>query len=83
MILKSPEGPEILHSSEHRLSPFEGAQNSRINLNRQRSIDYLTGCSPTSAVAAASYFNKNFDENGYVFDGVKIEVNILKFFLNL
>ena len=32
------------------------------------------GHSPSTVTA--SYFNSNFDENGYVFDGVKIDVKI-------
>ena len=49
------------------MSPFEGERNS-IKLK----FDYLKSFSPS---AGASYFSQNFDENGYVFDGVKIEID--------
>ena len=35
--------------------------------------------SPTTTIGA-SYFSSNFDENGYVFDGVKIDVNFVNLF---
>ena len=53
------------------MSPFEGERNS-VKLK----FDYLKSFSPS---AGASYFSQNFDENGYVFDGVKIDV-IIYFF---
>ena len=65
-----------------RQSPFEGTSSS-LNVVSGEFFSKLTDTShipdrysPTTA--AASYFNANFDENGYVFDGVKIEVNIFQ-----
>ena len=49
------------------VSPFEGDRPSL-----KQSADFLKSFSPSTA---ASYFNANFDENGYVFDGVKIEID--------
>jgi hypothetical protein len=39
-----------------------------------KKFNYLID-SPTTS----SYFNSNFDENGYVFDGIKIDVTFKKF----
>jgi hypothetical protein len=52
------------------MSPFEADQKKKFCYERQKSTD-LMSYSPSGA---ASYFTQNFDENGYVFDGVKIEV---------
>lgn len=51
------------------VSPFEADRNAG---TQSRLNDVLKSYSPS---AAASYFNQNFDENGYVFDGVKIEID--------
>ena len=36
----------------------------------------LTNVGASPSTVTASFFNANFDENGYVFDGVKIDVII-------
>ena len=40
---------------------------------RKSSIE-PTNANNSPSANAASYFNSNFDENGYVFDGIKIDV---------
>lgn len=54
-------------STIRAISPFEGDYN-----NKEKTSDFLKSYSPSTA---ASYFNQNFDENGYVFDGIKIEID--------
>lgn len=58
-------GPQRIRT----VSPFEG---DRSVGTQPRINDILISYSPS---ATASYFNQNFDENGYVFDGVKIEID--------
>ena len=54
------------------ISPFERSfEETHVQKSSTKLKDLITGFSPS---ATASYFNQNFDENGYVFDGVKIEV---------
>lgn len=51
------------------------AASNKINIPSKRTSlnGNLQSYSPTANIA--SFFNTNFDENGYVFDGVKIDVN--------
>jgi hypothetical protein len=49
------------------------------NSMRKSSIE-PTNANNSPTANAASYFNSNFDENGYVFDGIKIDVIYLDFF---
>lgn len=59
--------PDLLFRTIQTVSPFEGDRPSL-----KQTANFLKSFSPSTA---ASYFNTNFDENGYVFDGVKIEID--------
>lgn len=48
--------------------------NNSAILNRNENKQPTDFNNSPSKITVASYFNSNFDENGYVFDGVKIDV---------
>jgi flavin-binding protein dodecin len=67
--LKEPQVNAILNKKYQKISSTESSPTS-ISHTADQSI-----LSANQNTTATGYFNPNFDENAYVFDGVKIEVS--------
>jgi hypothetical protein len=60
-------------SINHNHTSINSPSNS-LNVKRNGIDNKYTHTKNSPSTSGPSYFNSNFDENGYVFDGIKIDV---------